>query len=220
MVVLDAGRVSFVGRPQEWAAQPGLRPSSALVTDGEPELSFASSNAEAPGALERNAQSSGSSEVDGFDGDLPPSLRGRGGPLGKLDRAQSEPAKRIRELGFRAGLRSVDSLTAEHLESGDGSSRSGGRLSSSDRNPAPHLISEKTARDVRRSLSEGIKRGENGAFVDGELEDEILEARRASQEGATGSGRLSLDAVPLIEQEAREVGSVKWAIYRWVSLLS
>ncbi|GAQ86722.1 ABC transporter C family [Klebsormidium nitens] len=214
VVVLDGGRVSFVGRPQEWAAQPGLRPSSDLVTDGESDTGPSTCLEAAPsnGALTMDDDSS-----EGFaaDGNAGPSPHGRSACRGPLERARSEPVRRALEPTLKREERQVETPPQIHFPKDDRPSSSRGRLSSSDHTSASSLSPGTTAdpQVVSRSLSEGVKRGAPEA-IEGELDNDILSARRASQEGASASGRADSGAVPLVEQEAREVGSVRWAIYR------
>lgn len=207
--------MSFVGRPQEWAAQPGLRPSSDLVTDGDSDTTSLTLLEVGPsnGALTEDDDSS-----EGFvvNRNAEPSPHRSSAFRGPLERARSAPVKRELGPAFNRKEKDGGTPTEVQFQKDDRPSSGGARLSSSDHPRAPFLTPESTAdpRVVSRSLSEGVKRG---APTEEGLDDDILSARRASQEGASASGRADSGAVPLVEQEAREVGSVKWAIYRYVN---
>jgi hypothetical protein len=213
VVVLDDGVVSFVGRPQEWAAQPGLGPSSALLTVGDsdaapPSFLDRASSHSAPVIADENSEALNFAQVE-HSGRRATS--GMSMPMGHLGRARSEPIKAL--TASRLVLEEPDTLhrTKQIIRSssstGPSSLTGHGRtaVESTAKGEAPFLLADSVCKSAQ------------SASLEAGLDSDILSARRASQDETSTTGRSDSEAVPLLEQEAREVGSVRWAIYRWVA---
>lgn len=212
MVVLDDGVVSFVGRPQEWAAQPSLGPSSALLTDGDsdaapPSFLERASSHSVPVIADENSEASKFAQVEHSGR---PATSGMSMPMGHLGRTQSEPIRAITTsrlvLEEPDTLHRTERIVRSSCSTGPSSLTGHGRTAV-----------ESTADGKATSLpADGVYKSAQSASLEAGLQSDILSARRASQDETSTSGRSDSEAVPLLEQEAREVGSVRWAIYRWV----
>ena len=172
VVVLTEGAVSFVGRPEEWAAQPGLRPASALSATGD-------------SAPDDPARHFLALLTDNIGPQLSPVAKNS--PRLPLERASSAPVR---------GVRSIGALSAsDRWKSGS--------LSRPSRLPFSLDSAPKASRLDFSFDRFKPKRG---------LDNDVMSARQELDSDVGASERS--ETLPLMEEEARAVGSVRWAIYK------